>query len=370
MIIGIPKEIKEGENRVALTPAGADRLVRDGHTVIIEKNAGKASGFSDDDYAEVGADIAASAEKVFHSADLIIKVKEPLKNEFVLLREGQTLFTYLHLASSRELVEGLLTARVTAVAYETVKDIQGRLPLLVPMSEVAGRMAAQIAIHYLEADFGGRGILVSGVPGVPSAEALVLGGGIVGFNAARQLAALGARVTIVDVSHDRLKYADDVTGGRIATLFSTPWVVEKMIRSTDIVIGAVLVTGAKAPILVTEAMVGSMKAGTVILDISVDQGGCVETIRPTTHKNPVYTLHNVIHYGVPNIPASVPRTSTYALTSTTLPYVRKIASLGLKKAAAEDPLLAQGINCAKGTVTYEAVAASLDMKWKPWSKVL
>jgi alanine dehydrogenase len=369
MIIGVPKEIKESENRVALTPAGVHALVHEGHTVLIEENAGRASGLTDDEYIHEGARIVSSNKEIFSGADLIVKVKEPLPVEWPLLREGQLLFTYLHLASSLDLTCALLEKRIIAVAYETLQDKDGRLPLLVPMSEVAGRMSIQIAARYLESDHKGRGILLSGVPGVPAAEVIILGCGIVGLNAAKIAVGLGAHVTVFDVSHDRLKYIDDIMGGRVTTVFSTSYAIQTAVAWADVLIGAVLVTGARAPLLVTDEMVSRMKSGAVIVDVSIDQGGCVETIRPTTHKEPVYLVHNVVHYAVPNIPAAVPRTSTYALTNATLPYIKEIASKGIRKAASDNPLLSSGINCAGGIVTHRAVAESFQMKWKPWDKV-
>jgi alanine dehydrogenase len=370
VIIGVPKEIKEGENRVALTPAGVHALIHKGHTVLIEKNAGRASGLTDDEYIREGARIVSSNREVFSGADLVVKVKEPLPVEWPLLREGQILFTYLHLASSEELTRALLERKVIAVAYETVQDKNGRLPLLIPMSEVAGRMSIQVAARYLESDYNGRGILLSGVPGVPAAEVIILGCGIVGLNAAKIAVGLGAHVTLFDISHERLQYVDDIMGGRVTTVFSTPYAIQAATAWADVLIGAVLVTGARAPLLVTDKMVSQMKPGAVIVDVSIDQGGCVETIRPTTHKEPIYLVHSIVHYGVPNIPAAVPRTSTYALTNATLPYIEEIASKGIRKAASDNPLLSSGINCAGGIVTHQAVAESFQMKWKPWDKVI
>jgi alanine dehydrogenase len=370
MVIGIPKEIKEGESRVALTPAGVQTLTREGHTILIETGAGQGSGFTDDEFAGQGAEIFSSKEIIFARADLIVKVKEPLSNEWPLLREGQILFTYLHLASSEELTRALLERKIIAIAYETVQDKGGQLPLLVPMSEVAGRMSVQLAMRFLETDYNGSGILLSGVPGVPSADVVILGCGVVGFNAAKMAAGLGAHVTVFDISHERLKLVDDTIHGSITTVYSTQYAVQKAITRTDVLIGAVLVAGARAPVLVTEQMVSQMKPGAVIIDVAIDQGGCIETIHPTTHKEPTYILHNVIHCAVPNIPATVPRTSTYALTNATFPYIRAIASKGIKKAASNDNSLASGINCAKGIITYNAVAASFHMKWKPWNTAI
>ena len=369
MIIGVLKEIKEGENRVSLTPAGAHTLVADGHNVLVETSAGEGSGLTDAHYTEQGAEIT-SREEVFRKAALIVKVKEPLESEWRYFHEGQILFTYLHLASSEPLTRALLERGVIGVAYETVEDRDGRLPLLVPMSEVAGRMSVQVAMRFLETDYGGRGVLLSGVPGVPPADVVILGCGVVGLNAAKIAVGLGAHVTILDINHDRLKYIDDILHGNVITVYSNPYTVQRSVAYADVVIGAVLLPGARAPVLVTEKMVSRMKPGSVIIDVSVDQGGSVETTRATTHAEPVYRLYDVIHYGVPNIPAGVPRTSTYALTNATLPYIRVIAAKGIKKAAEEDRAIALGINCARGVLTHEAVAAALKISCKPWHKVV
>jgi len=300
---------------------------------------------------------------------MIVKVKEPLDTELSLLQEGQILFTYLHLASSEKLTKGLLKRKVTAIAYETMEDMFGRLPLLIPMSEVAGRISVQVAMRYLESDHGGRGVLLSGVPGVPPADVVIIGCGVVGLNAARIAAGLGAHVTAIDISQHRLRYVEDIMHGQVMTIYSTSHAIRRAIQYADVLIGAVLVPGAKAPILVSEQMVALMKPGSVIVDVSVDQGGCVETIRPTSHSEPTYRLYDVIHYAVPNMPASVPRTSTFALTNATLPYIETIASLGVKKAASKDPLIASGINVKKGAITHPAVAEAFGMKWKKWDKV-
>jgi alanine dehydrogenase len=370
MVIGVPREIKEGENRIALTPAGVQTLVREGHSVLVEKSGGLGSGLTDEEYIGTGAEIVTSNKHIFSRSEIVIKVKEPLESEWPLLREGQILFTYLHLASSEKLTRALLEQKIIGVAYETVEDKNGNLPLLVPMSEVAGRMAVQVAARFLESDHKGRGILLSGVPGVPPAEVVILGCGVVGLNAAKIAVGLGAHVTVFDISHERLKYIDDIMHGNVTTIYSTPYTIQKALAYADVLIGAVLVSGGRAPVLVTDQMVSRMKQGAVIIDVSVDQGGCIETIHLTTHKDPVYSIYDVIHYGVPNIPASVPKTSTYALTNTTLPYIQTIASKGIKKAAADDALLACGINCAKGILTHRAVAESFYMKWKPWHKVI
>lgn len=369
MIIGVPKEMKEGENRVALTPAGVHALVHDGHDVIIETGAGGGSGLADEEYIDQGARMV-SRREVFDHPDLIVKVKEPLPAEWPLLKEGKILFTYLHLASSRELTMGLLKSGVTGIAYETVQDSYGNLPLLIPMSEVAGRMAVQLAVHFLEAEYGGRGILLSGVPGVAPAEVVILGCGVTGYNAARVAAGQGAHVTIIDINYSRLKYADDVLHGNVVTLFSNPFMIRRAVSNADVLIGAVLIPGARAPVLVTDEMVSEMKPGAVIIDVSVDQGGSIETTRVTSHGDPIYKIHDVIHYGVPNMPASVPRTSTTALTNATLPYIRSIAAKGLKRAAEQDASLAAGINLSRGVITHAAVAQSFGMKWASWKKAI
>ncbi|MBN1665205.1 MAG: alanine dehydrogenase [Deltaproteobacteria bacterium] len=369
MIIGVLKEIKAGENRIALSPAGVRSLRLDGHRVLVETDGGSGSGFSNDDYAAEGAGICTAGD-IYGKAELIVKVKEPLEEEWPLYRKGQVLFTYLHLASSEALTRWLLEKKIVGIAYETVEDRDGLLPLLTPMSEVAGRMSVQLAARFLEKTWGGRGILLSGVPGVPPAEVVILGGGIAGVNAAKVAVGQGAHVTILDVRHERLKYIDDIFHGTVITLYSNPYMIEKATGYADVLIGAVLITGARAPVLVTEDMVCRMKPGSVIVDISIDQGGSVETIRPTTHADPIYTLHNVIHCGVPNIPAAVPRTSTFALTNATLPYIRAIADKGLRQAALENDAIACGINCAAGKLIHPAVAAAFGMDNAPWHEVL
>jgi alanine dehydrogenase len=369
MIIGVPKEIKEGENRVALTPAGVNTLAQEGHAILVETNAGRGSGLMDKEYIQQGARMVSGSE-VFEQADLIIKVKEPLEEEWPHLVKEKILFTYLHLASSKTLTDALLKSGITGVAYETVEDKDGRLPLLIPMSEVAGRMSIQMAMRFLEIDYGGRGILLSGVPGVPPAEVVVLGCGIVGFNAAKIAIGQGAHVTMLDINHERLKYIDDILHGNVITVYSNPYTIQRAVSYADVLIGAVLVPGAKAPRLVSKDMVALMKPGSVIIDVSVDQGGSIETTRPTTHADPVFKVHEVIHCGIPNIPASVPRTSTYALTNATLPYIRAIASKGLRKAAEQDASLAAGINLVNGIVTHPAVAESFNVDWKSWEKAI
>lgn len=369
MIIGVPKEIKEGENRVALTPAGVHTLVRDGHSVLVETNAGLGSGLLDDEYTQQGARIV-SRQELFDRSDLIVKVKEPLEEEWPLLKEGKVLFTYLHLASSKILTDAVIKTGITAVAYETVEEINGRLPLLIPMSEVAGRMSIQMAMRFLEADYGGRGILLSGVPGVPPAEVVILGCGIVGLNAAKIAVGQGAHVTMVDINHERLKYIDDILHGNVITVYSNPYTIQRAVSYADVLIGAVLVPGAKTPLLVGKDMVSQMKSGSVIIDVSIDQGGSIETVRQTTHAEPIFRVNDVIHCGIPNIPASVPRTSTYALTNATLPYIRAIAAKGLRRAAEQDASLAAGINTSHGVLTHPAVAESFNMEWNSWEKVV
>lgn len=355
MVIGVPKEIKNGENRVAATPGGIHMLVMDGHTVIVETGAGLGSGITDDEYTKAKAQVAPSAAEVYDRSEMILKVKEPLPAEYPLLKPHHLLFTYLHLASSEQLTRALLEIGLTGVAYETIQMPDGRLPLLAPMSEVAGKMATQIGAWCLEKHQGGIGVLLGGVPGVPPAEVLIIGCGSVGTSAAKIASGMGAKVTVVDVNHERLKYLDDVLPGHVNTLYSTPYAIAEAARTTDLLIGAVLIPGALAPKLVSEAAVKGMKPNSVVLDVAIDQGGCVETIRPTSHSDPIYFQHGVLHYAVPNIPAAVPRTSTFALTNATLPYVRRLASLGVDEAAAQDPSLAAGINVRSGDVVYQAV---------------
>ena len=369
MIIGVPREIKEGENRIALTPAGVKTLKVDGHTVLVEIDGGLGSGITNDDYLREGAEIVCCSD-VYRRSELIVKVKEPLEAEWDLYREGQMLFTYLHLASSETLTHNIVTRQITGIAYETVQTPAGHLPLLTPMSEVAGRMSIQMAMRFLEKGCGGRGVLLSGVPGVPPAEVVIVGGGVSGLNAAKIACAQGAHVTILDVNHERLKYIDDILHGNVITVFSNPYTIEKSTAYADVLIGAVLIAGARAPVLVTEGMVARMKPGSVILDISIDQGGSVETIRPTTHGDPIYLVHDVIHCGVPNIPASVPRTSTFALTNATLPYIRTIANKGRRRAALDDEAIACGINCARGVLTHSMVAEAFGMEWVSWRDAL
>ena len=364
MIIGVAKEIKNNENRVGLTPAGADSLVKAGHKVLIEKGAGIGSGFVDENYKSVGAEIFDDKQKLFDESQMIIKVKEPLPAEYDLFHEGQILFTYLHLAPEPELTAALLKHKVTGIAYETVVGRDGRsLPLLAPMSEIAGRMSIQLGAQFLESQYGGSGILLGGVSGVASGQVVIVGGGVVGTNAAKIAVGLGARVTIIDLSIERLRYLDDIFGGRVVTVMSNSYNIAEWTRQADLLIGAVLIPGAKAPKLVTEEMVKTMKKGSVIVDVAIDQGGAVETSdHVTTHDNPTFEKFGVIHYSVANIPGAVARTSTLALTNATLPYALKIAGKGWKVACAEDAGLAKGINTVDGKLTNKAVADALNLK--------
>jgi len=354
--------VKADEYRVAMMPVGADVLVRGGHEVLIEADAGIGSGFPDEAYTKVGAKIIATAQEVFDRSDMIIKVKEPQPQEIGLFHAGQIVFTYLHFAASRELTEGCRQSGITAIAYETIKDKAGRLPLLTPMSEIAGKMSIQEGAKYLEKPMRGRGILLGGVPGVPPANVVVLGAGIVGTNAAKVAAGLGSNVVLMDVNLERLRYLDDVMPANVSTIFSDPHTVKEHLASADLVVGAVLIPGATAPRLVTKKDLSTMKAGAVIVDVAIDQGGCFETSRPTTHQNPTYDVDGIIHYCVTNMPGAVGRTSTMALCNATLPYVLKIANKGYQKAAAEDPGFAEGINLVGGKITHAAVADSLGLK--------
>ena len=357
MIIGCPKEIKAQEGRVGLTPAGVDALVRAGHTVYMEHDAGVNSGFTDEEYIAVGAQILARAEDVFAAADMIIKVKEPLLPEYDLFKEGQILFTYLHLAPDPQQTQALLEKKIIGIAYETVQPEDRSLPLLAPMSEVAGRLSIQNGAKLLESSYGGRGVLLGGVTGVERANVVIVGGGNVGLNAAKMAVGLGANVTIIDLNAKRLAYLDDIFGGRVQTLLSNPFNIAKAVENADLVVGCVLIPGAKAPKLVTEEMVKKMKPGSVLVDVAIDQGGSIETIdRITTHSNPYFIKHGVLHYSVANMPGAVPRTSTLALTGATLPYALKIANMGAEAALKADPALMKGLNVYKGHVTYKAVA--------------
>ncbi|WP_018085782.1 alanine dehydrogenase [Desulfurispora thermophila] len=371
MIIGVPKEIKSNENRVAITPAGVQAMVKAGHKVVIENNAGVGSGISNEDYIAAGAEILATPAEVFAAADMIMKVKEPLPPEYGLFKEGQVLFTYLHLAPEPELTRALLDKKVVGIAYETIQLPNGSLPLLTPMSEVAGRMAVQIGAQFLEKHNGGLGILLGGVPGVPPAKVTIIGGGVVGTNAAKIALGMGADVTILDLNANRLRYLDDIFGSRIKTLMSNSYNIAAAVKEADLLIGAVLIPGARAPKLVTEEMVKQMKPGSVIVDVAIDQGGSIETVdRVTTHAEPTYIKHGVVHYSVANMPGAVARTSTFALTNVTLPYALKLANKGYRAAIKEDAALAKGVNVIDGKVTYRAVAESLGLPFTPLSQVL
>ena len=357
MRIGCPKEIKDQERRVGLTPAGVYALVHAGHTVYIEKNAGLASGFADEEYVREGAEILDTPQEVYAASDMIIKVKEPLKPEYGLLREGQILFTYLHLAPDPEQTQALLERKVTAIAYETVQTPDNALPLLAPMSEVAGRLAIQIGAHLLEANCGGRGILLGGVSGVERANVVIVGGGNVGTNAAKIASGMGANVTVLDISGKRLAYLDDVFGSRITTLLSNPYNIAQAVKNADLVVGCVLVPGARTPKLVSEEMVKAMRPGSVLIDVAIDQGGSIASIdRITTHSDPYFVKHGVLHYSVANMPGAVPRTSTMALTGATLPYALKIANMGAEAACKADSALMKGLNTYQGKLTFQAVA--------------
>jgi alanine dehydrogenase len=367
MRIGVPKEIKVHEYRVGLVPQGVRELVRAGHEVIVEHDAGIGIGFSDEHYRRAGAAIADDAAKVFAAAQLIVKVKEPQLHECALLRPEQTLFTYLHLAADRAQAEALTHSGVTAIAYETVELPNGSLPLLTPMSEVAGRMSIQVGAFCLQKANGGFGVLLGGVPGVPPAKVVILGGGVSGTHAAEMAVGLRADVTIVDRSVPRLRELEHIFSNTLTTVYSTTDAIEKLVADADLVIGAVLIHGAAAPKLVTREMIASMKAGAVVVDISIDQGGCVETSRPTTHAEPTYVVDDVIHYCVTNMPGAVPRTSTVALTNATLPYVRELADFGTAQALARDPGLLRGVNVHAGAIAYEAVARDLELPYRPYA---
>ena len=365
MIIGIPKEIKNNENRVAITPAGVKAFCQAGHQVLVQKSAGLGSGIEDIEYNQAGATIIETAKEVFEKADMIIKVKEPLASEYDLLKAGQILFTYFHFASSLELTQAMMKRKIICITYETVQTEDGHLPLLVPMSEVAGKMAAHIAAYYLALPYGGTGVLMGGVPGVSPAKVVVIGGGTVGTNAAKIAAGIGAKVTLFDININRLKYLDDVLPKNITLLVSNQHNIEEETKDADAVIGAVLIPGAEAPKLMTEEMVKKMKPNSVIVDVAIDQGGCIATSRPTSHSDPVYKIHNVSHYCVTNMPGAFARTSTFALTNTTLPYGLEIANKGYKKALRENKALAKGLNVIDGKITYEPVAKAFNLKYYP-----
>ena len=366
MKIGVPREIKDNEARVGVTPAGVKALSEAGHTVLVETQAGAQSGFPDAEYQRAGAEIVGEAGAVWSSSETVVKVKEPIEKEYVYFREGLVLLTYLHLAPLQELTDKLLEAKVIGIAYETVRDRRGTLPLLTPMSEVAGRMSVQVGAAYLEKERGGRGILLGGVPGVLPAHVTILGGGVVGTNAAKVALGFGAKVTIVDVNLNRLRELDDIFGGRVYTLASNSYNLAHATQEADLVIGGVLIPGATAPRIVTRALVAGMKKGAVIVDVAIDQGGCVETARPTSHSNPSFVVDGVVHYCVTNMPGAVPHTSTLALTNATFPYLLRIANLGAREALRQDAGLAEGLNTWLGKLTYRGVGES---QQRPWTAV-
>lgn len=370
MIIGLPKEIKDNESRVGLTPAGVKTLSDYSHTVLVEKNAGVGSGISDDEFRAAGGQIVETADEVWQRGEMVVKVKEPVGPEYQRMREGQLLFTYLHLAPDPKLTQAMLASKITGVAYETITNDEGHLPLLTPMSEVAGRMAVQVGAHYLQKPEGGRGVLMGGVPGVLPAKTVVIGGGVVGINSIKMAVGLGANVTVLDKNLERLRYLDDIFGVKIKTLMSNDYNVQESIANADLVIGAVLIPGAAAPHLVKKAMLKTMHKGAVIVDVAVDQGGCIETTHPTTHSNPTYYVEDVLHYCVANMPGAVPRTSTFALTNATLPFAVKLANKGFKDAIAKDKHLKEGVNTYAGHITYEAVAESQGLAYKAIDELL
>ena len=366
MIIGIPKELKNRESRVGLLPSGCKELVSHGNIVVVEAGAGERLGINDEAYIQSGAEVVMDADDLWLQADMIIKVKEPIEAEYHRLRPGLTLFTYLHLAAEPVLTQKLVEQKVTAIAYETITDKSGGLPLLKPMSEVAGRMSVQVGAQALQKHHGGKGLLLGGVPGTPRAEVGIIGGGVVGINAIKMALGLGSRVTVLDVSADRLGYLDDLFGQQITTLVSNPESIAETVAKSDLLIGAVLVAGAKAPKLVTREMVATMSPGSVVVDVAIDQGGCIETIRPTTHENPTYSVDGVIHYGVTNIPGDVPLTSTYALTNATLPFALSLANKGIHEALSAEPMLVSGLNVFDGKVMNKAVANACGYQYEPY----
>jgi alanine dehydrogenase len=370
MIIGVPKEIKDNEYRVAMTPGGARQLVEAGHRVIVETGAGEGSGFENSGYEAGGAEIAATAAETWNQAEMVVKVKEPQPGEYDFLRPDLVLFTYLHLAAEEQLTLEMMERGVTGIAYETVELSNGHLPLLMPMSEVAGRMAIQVGAHYLEKMSGGRGKLLGGVPGVRPADVVIVGGGVVGTASAQMALGMGAHVIVIDRNLDRLRYLSEMLHGHLTTLSSNPLNIEEAVEHADVLIGAVLIKGAKAPKLVTCQMISTMKAGSVVVDVSVDQGGCVETSHPTTHSDPVFLVNGVIHYCVTNMPGAVPRTSTYALSNATLFYMLELANRGFKETVSTDPALARGVNTYKGRVTYPAVAEAFNLDCTPLDELL
>lgn len=365
MIIGVPKEIKSNEQRVAITPAGVINLTREGHTIIIERDAGAGSSFTNEEYAAAGAEIIEDASEVWQKAEMILKVKEPIESEYKYFREGLILFAYLHLAAEPELTQALVEHKVTAIAYETI-TVDNKLPLLTPMSEVAGRMATQIGTQFLEQSKGGKGILLSGIPGVKQGNVTIIGGGVVGTNAAKIAAGIGAKVTIIDLNPVRLRELSDIFGSTVETLISTPYNIAEAVKNSDLVIGSVLIPGAKAPKLVSEEMIKSMEPGSVIVDVAIDQGGNFETINtPTTHENPTIIKHGVVHYAVANIPGAVPRTATVGLTNVTIPYAAQLASQGINKLIRDNPAIRSGVNTINGKVTLQTVADDLGYQYIP-----
>jgi alanine dehydrogenase len=365
LIIGTPKEIKDNEYRVGIVPAGVKELVALGHKVLLEKQAGPGSGISDEEFKAAGAHIIADKAKIFEQAELIIKVKEPLPSEYSLLREGQILFTFLHLAASAELTKALMNSRIVGIAYETIQLADGSLPVLAPMSEIAGRMSIQVGAHCLQKDHGGRGVLLGGVPGVQRGLVTIVGGGLVGLNAAKMAVGMGARVIILDINLERLRALENIFGSRVTTLMSNTQNIESSLSCSDLTIGAVLIPGRKSPKLITRQMVSQMREGSVIVDVAVDQGGCTETCRTTTHSRPTYIVDGVIHYCVANIPGIVARTSTFALANVTLPYAVKLAQAGAKQAIGQDPALAKGLNLYYGKLTCQEVAEDLNIAYQP-----
>jgi alanine dehydrogenase len=370
MVIGVPKEIKNNENRVALTPAGVAELKKHGHTVYIQTGAGQNSGFEDTEYLDAGAEMLPSIEAVYAVAEMIIKVKEPIASEYKLIKKGQLLFTYFHFASSEPLTRAMIEQESICLAYETVEKADRSLPLLVPMSEVAGRMSIQEGAKYLEKPMKGRGVLLGGVPGVPPANVLILGGGIVGTQAAKMAAGTGANVTIMDVSLPRLRYLSDIMPANVRTLMSNSYNIKEAIKTADLIVGAVLIPGAKAPHLVTRDMLKTMRPGTVLVDVAVDQGGCIETCKPTTHEDPTFVIDDVVHYCVANMPGAVPYTSTLALTNATLPYAVELANKGWKKACSDNLELQKGLNVVEGKVVYKGVAEAFGLKFSEVEDVL
>lgn len=370
MVIGVPKEIKNNENRVALTPAGTQELVKRGHSVYVQRAAGVGSGFPDEEYTGAGGQIVDDAAEIFSRAEMIIKVKEPIEQEYTLIRSGQLVFTYFHFASYEPLAKAMIKSGAICLAYETVERSDGSLPLLIPMSEVAGRMAIQEGAKYLEKPLKGRGILLGGVPGVKPAKVLILGAGIVGTNAAKIAAGMGADVTIVDVNLQRLRYLDDVMPKNVHTMVSNEYSIREMVKDHDLIVGGVLIPGAKAPRLITRDMLKTMRPGTVLVDVAVDQGGCIETCKPTTHENPTYIIDDVVHYCVANMPGAVPYTSTLALTNATLPYAVRLANYGWKKACLDNPDLRNGLNVVEGKVVYKAVAEAFSLPFQDVNSLL